>query len=62
LDRVSESLLLPNNNQSDDVGSSLVQTIETFIDKVVLPEDQEVLDIQTENITVKVSILRHLNA
>ena len=42
--------------QSSNVGSSLVQTITEFADKVILPPDQNFLNIQTENITGKVNL------
>ena len=54
MERVGESLL-ENNTDDVDIGSSLAQTIETFIDKVVLPEDMGFLDIQTNKITGTVS-------
>ena len=53
LERVTESLL--ENTNDSDIGSSLAQIIETFIDLVVLPEDQEFLDIQTNDIAGTVS-------
>ena len=53
LERVSESLL--ENTYDSDIGSSLAETIETFIDLVVLPEDQEFLDVQTNDIAGTVS-------
>jgi len=49
------SNLLENNTQVHIIGSSLVQTMEAFVDKVKLFPGQDNLDIQTNNnITAKV--------
>ena len=55
LERVGNTIR-ENGIQSSNIGSTLVQTVNMFTNKVILPPEQMSFDFQTENITGTVSL------